>query len=228
MHYYVADTETTSAKPTAGVVEVGWIKIDEDFNILEQHESLIDPGQPISPSASGIHGLVYEDVKDSPTLAEYFSEPTCFGRKLAGPAALIGHRISFDRQFLEPYIEGPIYELDTLRWVRNLHPEAEDHKLSTCKYLFNLPRGGVAHRVMSDVMDAYWLLRYIADSTRMSLPQLVENSQGPLTVHFMPFGKHKGETIDKVPVGYIKWALREMELDIDLKHALTARARGDA
>jgi exodeoxyribonuclease X len=208
------------------VCEIGWIRIGEDWGILEQVESLIDPEQPISPSASGIHGLTNEDVAASPTLDEFFTLDAvgCYGKRLPGPVVLIGHRIGFDRPAFEPYVDGEVLELDTLRYVRQMYPDMDDHKLSTCLYALGLPRDfGAAHRVMADVMVAYHLAKHIAERINLTLPQLVAHAQAPMTVHSLPFGKHKGEPLEKVPRSYLSWALNNMKLDPDYVHSINAR-----
>ena len=219
MIYLVADTETSSAKDDRGVCEIGWIQIDESWNIIQQVESLIDPQQAISPSASGIHGLTNEDVADSPTLEEFFTRtdvPGCYGKRLQGPVVLIGHRIGFDRPAFEPYVDGELFELDTLRYVRRLYLDMDDHKLATCVYALGLPRNfGEAHRVLNDVMWAYHLARHVAERMGLSLPQLVAHAQQPMRVVSLPFGKHRGEPIESVPRSYLAWARANMQLDQD-------------
>lgn len=225
MKYFVADTETTDASDNRGIVEIGWVDLDESWAILSFHESLIDPQKPISPSASGVHGLIYDDVKDSPTLDEFFSlnGPDCYGTRIRGPLTLIGHRISFDTPAFAPYVDGEVFELDTLRFVRWLYPDMDDHKLSTCKYALNLPRdSGVAHRVMSDVMTAYYLAIHIAERLNMTLPELAARAREPLPVHSLPFGKHKSTPLGEVPRSYLSWALSNMTLDNDYVCAIKA------
>lgn len=226
MKYLVADTETTDAADDRGIVEIAWIEVDENWNILNQVESLIDPQKPISPSASGVHGLTYEDVQDSPTLNEFFTldEPGCYGKRLQGPVTLIGHRVSFDRPAFEPYIDGEVLELDTLRFSRWLYPDADDHKLSTLLYALNLPRdSGAAHRALADVLTAYHLARHVADRLNMTLPELAERGRLPIPVASLPFGKHKSQPLETVPRSYLNWLLgSDMKLDDDYLHTIKA------
>lgn len=226
MIYLVADTETSSAADDRGVCEIGWIEIDENWNILNQVESLIDPQKSISPSASGVHGLTYDDVQDSPTLDEFFTldEPGCYGRRIQGPVTLIGHRISFDTPAFKPYVDGEIFELDTLRFVRWLYPDADDHKLSTCKYMLDLPRdSGAAHRVMADIITAYNLAKHVADRLNMTLPELAARAREPIPVASLPFGKHKSQPLETAPRSYLNWLLgSDMKLDDDYLHAIKA------
>lgn len=219
----VADTETTSADPDRGVCEVGWAEIDRDFKVLDERQSLIDPEKKIASAASGIHGLTNDDVANSPTLAEYFSEddPTCYGRKIQGPAIVVGHRISFDTHTMAPHIDGEIFEVCTLRWARRLYPHAGDHKLSTLMFELGLPRPQGAHRVMSDVYSAMYLVQHICERVGVDIVELARMSQQPFLVEVMPFGKNKGAAFKDVPRSYLAWMKREMkDLDIDIKHTL--------
>ena len=222
--YILLDTETSGLPPNAGVCEVGWLELSESGTWIKQVDSLIDPECPISSSASGVHGIVDEDVQNSLTLAEFFSEssPTCYGQKITGdPVVLIGHRVSFDRRFVEPFIDGPILECCTLRWVRSLYPYMEDHKLSTTKYALGLRKdAGDAHRVMADVWVTYDLLHHIMGRLSCTLPELVAKSQEPMMLTFMPFGKHKGQLFSEVPRSYLQWMQRELK-DLDIDQAYT-------
>jgi DNA polymerase III epsilon subunit-like protein len=220
--YIICDTETTGAKDNDTICEIGWVQIDQDFNILEQVESIIDPQQMISPSASGVHGLTNEDCEDYPTIEEFFSldHPSCYGRKILDPVVLINHRVGFDHARIKPYFPNVVQELDTLRWARRLYPDSDDHKLSTLIYALGLPRSSGAHRVMADVMTAMHLAKHLCDRTGMTLRQLAEASAEPFLVTYMPMGKHKGELIEKVPSSYMRWMLANMDLDPDLKYSV--------
>lgn len=221
--YLFLDCETTGAGPTDTACEVGWIRTDGEFNILETVESLIDPEQLIGPSASGIHGLVNADVENSPTIKEFFTvdDPSCYGKLLPADSVVVGHRISFDMRFVGPYFEAPPQEVCTLRWVRKLYPDMDDHKLSTCGFALNLPRSAGAHRVLADVMSAYHLCKHICDRTGYTLQQLAEASAAPMEIHTFPFGKHKGTAFRQVPKSYLRWALENMKgLDMDMRYSI--------
>lgn len=222
-HYYFADTETTGVDPSATACEIGWIKTDENFKVLEQVESIVDPEQMISPAASGIHGLVWDDCKSYPTLKEFFTEddPSCHGKLLEAPAVIIGHRIAFDVRFLGPYFKQPPAELCTLRWARKLYPDADNHQLSTLIFALDLPRSEGAHRVMADIWSAYYLCKHICDRTGYTLGQLAKASLAPMEVPVLSFGKHKGTPFREVPKSYLGWMRREMkDLDADIKYTI--------
>lgn len=216
VRYFVVDSETTDAGPTASACELGFIEIDENFNVLQEVESLIDPEQMISPGASGIHGLTNKDVENSPTIQEWFTvdDPACYGKLLEGPVVVIGHRVSFDVRFFGPYIPNIVQELCTLRYARTLYPNSPDHKLSTLLYALDLPKSAGAHRVMADVYSAYHLCKHICERTGLSLRQLAEHAAEPMEVLLMPFGKWKDTPFSEVPKSYLRW-MRENMKDLD-------------
>lgn len=222
VRYFVADTETTGVGPDDKVVELGWVEIDEEYNILGEIESLIDPERFIAPEASAVHGLVNSDVESSPTIEEFFSleDPACYGQKIDSPMVLIGHRIAFDERFMKPYFTNIVQQLCTLRWFRRLYPNSGNHQLSTAIYALDLPRSSGAHRVMGDVMTAYHLCKHISERTGLNLRQLSEASADPMEIAVMPMGKHKDQPISSVPSSYLGWMLNNMDLDFDLKYSV--------
>ena len=219
----VADTETTDATPERGVCEVGFVFVDKLGNVLSEHESLIDPQKPISPAASGVHGLTNDDVADAPTLAEFFSDAGegCYGGKLKGPIVIIGHRIGFDTHTLKDHVDGEIFELCTLRWIRRLYPDMDNHQLSTAMFALGLPRPKDAHRVMSDVYSALYLAKHIAERVGVDLLELARLSQEPFELARYPFGKWKGHPFSDVPKSYLRWARDNLtDIDQDLQHTI--------
>lgn len=219
MHYYFLDTETSGISEADAVCEIAWVETDENFNALSEHQSILDPVVMINPSASGVHGLTNKDCEMYPTLAEYFSadDPSCYGKKLAGPSVVAGHRCGFDLRFVAPHFDEPPQPLDTLRWVRKLYPDMDNHQLSTCIFALDLPRSAGAHRALADVYSAMHLCRHICDRTGYTLQQLAEASKQPMEIAVMPFGKNKGLPMKDVPRSYMRWAKENMvDLDPDL------------
>jgi DNA polymerase III epsilon subunit-like protein len=217
MRYLILDTETTGTDEGAKAVELGWLEIDEDFNIIDQHETLLDPQCMIAPAASAVHGLVLDDLKDSPTIEEYFSvdDPSCYGKPFTDPCVLIGHKVSFDYRFVKAYFNVQAL-LCTLLWSRRLYSDMDNAKLTTMSYALGLPRPTDAHRVLSDCTTAYYLLRHIAERTGISLPQLVEASKEPRALPTVPFGKHAGKPWHDLPAPYLRWMSDAISDDLDI------------
>jgi DNA polymerase-3 subunit epsilon len=110
------DTETTGV--VAGVdraCQVGLARFENgkcvDSNVCE-----INPGIPIPPEATAIHGIVDAQVADAPTIAEFFADPrTVQLLEGAQPAA---YNAPFDRQFVPPFGDWTWPWLDSLSIVR--------------------------------------------------------------------------------------------------------------
>lgn len=220
IRWIVIDTETTSATTSAGVCEFAFAEIDENFNILIEHTSLIDPEKPITASASGIHGIVDEDVVDSPTLAEYMymvhETPP-----LEGQVVIIGHNVQFDMRYIGPYVPNQVGQICTLRLARRFLPDAENHKLQTLMHALKLQRRG-SHRADSDVFTTIGLLQHLAGVSGKNLPQLLAAMSEAIKVEKMPFGKHKGKLLTDIPPNDRKWLLGLDNLDPDLRRSLEA------
>jgi DNA polymerase III epsilon subunit-like protein len=215
--FITIDTETSGFPPAAGVCEFAYAELDEGFNIILEDNSLIDPEMPISASASGVHGIVDEDVVDSPTLAEYMYMVN--DAPLKGNVVIIGHNVDFDLKFIGPYIPNLIGKICTLRLARMYMPDAENHKLSTLMHLLKLPRRN-SHRADSDVFTTVGLLRHLGELSGQTLPELLQAMNNTIKVTKMPFGKHKGEELKAVPSSYRSWLLGTDNLDADLRKSL--------
>lgn len=217
MRYLMLDIESSGLTDQDRAVELGWLEIDEDFNILNEHQTLLDPQCMIAPAASAVHGLVADDLKDAPTIEEYFSvdDPSCFGRKFTDECVLIGHKISFDYRFVKDFfnVQGL---LCTLLWSRRLWSDLDNAKLVTMSYALNLPKPIGAHRVLSDCTTALHLVKHIAERTGLTLPQLVEASKEPRALPTNPIGKHSGKEWSEVPSPYLRWMSDNITDDLDI------------
>lgn len=217
MRFVVGDVETSGLKEDARVVEIAWVEVDDQLNIIDKHHSLIDPEIPISPAASGVHGITNKDVEDAPTLAQFMAgldDP--FGQ---GEIVLVAHNAVFDQRFFKPLIKNFVGSLCTLKMSRLLYPDSEDHKLQTLRYHLGL-EGGDAHSAAGDVRVALGLLRQMCKDTDLSLYEMYERSKQPVMIDRMPFGKHKGTALPDLPPGYVKWLRGLDSLDDNLRWSL--------
>jgi exodeoxyribonuclease X len=52
-----------------------------------------------------------------------------------------------------------------------------------------------------------------------AVPKMIEVSKNPVFYRRMPFGKHKGLKIEKVPLDYLQW-LAGTNLEVDLRYTI--------
>lgn len=213
--YLLFDCETSDIGPTSKMVELAWIEVDEHMNVLEEVHSRLDPEVPISPGASGVHGLVNDDLKDEPTVEQFFS--IVRPGKVEGNVVMVAHNAPFDRRYFAPWCENLVGTIDTLRLARRYMPEAVNHKLATLKFEFGLGREE-AHTALGDVRTLFRLTQLLIEKSGMALPELHKDSYQPLYVHAMPFGKHRGQPTADLPSDYLKWLSGLPDLDPDLRY----------
>lgn len=214
MRIIIGDVETSGLGEDAGVVEVAWVETDDQLNVKSSAYSLIDPGVPISPSASGVHGITAADVMGMPSMVEFMGDALAEGDVL-----LVAHNVAFDERFFGPHIGNLVGTLCTLKMARLLYPDAENHKLQTLRYTLGID-GGEAHSASGDVAVLHELLKRMLDDSSMTLAQFYELSQRPVLIENMPFGKHKGLPLRDLPSGYRKWLLALDNLDDNLRYSL--------
>ena len=210
MKFIVVDTETTGLGEGSKICEVAWAEIESDFNVLSEFHTIVDPEQEICCSAAGVHGIRTEHTKGFPKIEEIeFPE---------GEICLIGHNVGFDYNYLKDYMDVKI-TCDTLILARRLLPESPDHKLQTLVCYCDLQENP-SHRAIYDVRSCLGLLDYMAEGSELSLEELINWSNTPVLVDVMPFGKHKGMPISKLPESYIRWLSSLDSLDIDMEYTV--------
>ncbi len=145
------DTETTGMSPTDGhrLVEVARVAV-VNGGLGEEWSSLLQPGRPIPPDASRVHGITDAMVKDAPPAADV-------GRALRTACAdlpLVFHNAPFDLPFLvalfrdagAPPLLNPI--IDTLGLARGLFGTGSN-ALGALAQRLQLP-AETAHRALGD------------------------------------------------------------------------------
>ena len=218
--YLVNDVETVGlnppAAPASGVVEIAWATIDPiTLEITDEFVSRVNPGCPIDPRASAVHGITDENVMFCKPLSEVFAPE--------GPTISIGHNTSFDIKFLSPHYENLAGSLCTLALARQYIKDAPNHKLGTLVQHLGLA-GGKAHSALGDVHSTVQLLRVLVDKAGRDLPTLVAAARKAKNVLVMPFGKYKGQQVLTLPKDYIQWFVKQ-EIDKDLRLSLEQALR---
>jgi len=209
--YLVIDTETTGLISPVKPVELAWIHIDEEMNVLDEQVHRINPLLPISEGASAIHNIFDSDIALCPPVEEIVGF-------LPQPFVAIGHNISYDLRVLAPYVEwcGEICTLAlSRRWVKG----TSNHKLSTLKAELKLSEQA-SHSALGDTRTVLELLRLISTLSGRNLPQLLELETLPKMLTVMPFGKHRGKRFDQVPRPYRQWLMAQSDLHKDLRYTL--------
>lgn len=215
MRYIIGDTETTGLGPTRKAVEVALMEVHpETLEVLGAAESIINPEKPIDPSATAIHGITDDQVKDAPTMAQFIER--AFGGPLSGELVLLGYRVGFDLPMLKP-IGNIVKAWDVLVLAQTLVTDSENHKLQTLREHFQLP-GGPAHRAMGDVMTTHQLLQLLLPWSGRSLE--AHCSTPFQVVHRQPWGKHEGTPLILLPSSYKRWLLSLPDLEPNLRRSL--------
>ena len=146
--YVVIDIETTGIGEKHRIVELAGVKFKGD-KVIDVFDTYVDPGMPIPPYATAVHGIRDADVAEAPTIKEimpYFC-------KFIGTSDIVGHNVRFDLDFL--IRNGMNLDLqnrhifDTLALSRKYVMDAPNHKLETMIHWFNI-NADKRHRAKDD------------------------------------------------------------------------------
>ena len=130
--YVVFDTETTGLSPASDeIVQIAAVRLVNCRRLeSEVFDTLVDPGRPIPPGSTDVHGITDSMVKGAPTIAEV-------GRRFhnfAKGAVLIAHNAPFDMEFLRrreveigASFDNPV--LDTVLLSAVVFGQLEQHSL---------------------------------------------------------------------------------------------------
>lgn len=206
----VLDTETSGLEEPIGVCEIGMVELDPTtLSEVGRHRSLIDPECRISFGAMGVHRITNEMVATEPTLDEYFDQ-VLNGHFADRDVLIVCHNAAYDFPKVKHKFGPGSKPLCTLKLIKKLLPDAENHKLATLKFMLGLGRtDGTSHSALDDVEDTADLLRWIVRESGLSLQELYDLQYKPNKVEVMPFGKHKGLPLKDVPLSYWVWLSKQ-------------------
>ena len=211
MRFIYFDLETTGIKTQVDKI----VEIAAYDPVKNKEKSwLVNPGCPIPPEASAIHNITDDMVKDSPTFAEVAKE---FIEFTQGDVALVAHNgLSFDKPFLESElkraeIEVPQWKhVDTLLWARKYRPDLPRHTLQNLREVYGIEANN-AHRALDDVIIMHKVFSYMIDDLSEEMVYKLISIRPKVTT--MPFGKHQGKDLEKVPKDYLSWLHQNGALD---------------
>jgi len=214
MKFLICDVESTGLHPppapASGVVEVAYLELDMNtLEILDEGYSRVQPGCPIHPEASKVHGITDADVIHAPKLGEVY--------KFEDPVIHSGHSAAFDLKFLAGQYDNLIGSLCTLALARQYIHDSPNHKLGTLVDHLGLPKGQ-AHNALADCHMTRHLLIHIIENSGRDLKAHIAAARKPKVVMQMPFGKYKGQKIATLPRWYIDY-FADKEIDPDLRYS---------
>lgn len=156
------DTETTGLELRRGdtVISIGACRIvNARLLASDVFDVRVDPGKPIPPASTAIHGLTDSDVSGAPPLPVLLPR----FRNYIGDAVVLAHNAAFDLLALQPpgasvTLDMPV--LDTLLISRALDESLDGHDLDTLadRYSLRFPPG-TRHTALGDarVTAELWL-----------------------------------------------------------------------
>jgi len=177
----IVDTETTGTDPAVDkVIELAVVVFEycresgAVGRVLGTYDGLEDPGQPIPPESTAIHGITDAMV------AGKRIDDAAVARLLEGVGIVIAHNAAFDRKFLEPRL--PIFA--SLHWgcswqeVPWSEAGIESSKLEYLAYRHGFFYEG--HRAEVDCLALLEVLRQpFADSGVSALKLLLDSAREP-------------------------------------------------
>lgn len=228
MNFIAHDYETTGTdQATCGVVQSAIVIADIDilgnWEIVAQEVALHNPGCPIPAGASRVHGIYDNDVAHldnfeinlMPTYDQAMSE--------FSPQGVIGYNsIKFDNVIARRVgMPEGLVEIDMMVAANRLMSRGKLERarlVDAYEALTGKPAEN-AHDALADVIMTLELIQPVMREMNFgSLPDLIGWLEKPEVNPdmSMPFGKHKGLPVSKVPKGYLRWLMGKGGLTQDL------------
>lgn len=202
------DVETTGLSPSSdAVVEVACLVTCAGREV-EAFSTLVNPGRPIPPPASAVHGIMDADVIGAPPLAQVVPKL----RTLCESAVIVAHNARFDLGFLPHLADRPT--ICSMRLAQMLLPEAPNHKNQGLRQYLGVsdPRlsGTAAHRALADVIVTHLIFReclnrHLAAGGADDVAALITQLGQTRSSRNFTFGRYRGQSIDSVPTDYLTW-----------------------
>lgn len=203
------DTESTGLNILADrIIEIA---VYDPASPNDPFVSLINPEISIPQDSIMIHGITDDMVSNQPVFSEVFLNL----KKYCGDKCyLIAHN---NNKFDEPIMRAEAKRcnveipetwefLDSKVWSTTYRSDLKSHSLQNLREYFGIEKN-TAHRALDDTVILYKIFDIMTgdltiDYIASKITILPENA-------IMPFGKHKGQLISKLPTRYINWLYEE-------------------
>ncbi len=171
------DTETTGLSPETGgkICEIA-VSVSLGGRVVDEFSTLLNPGIPISPEVTAIHGITNEMVKNAPSFADVL--PRLLG--LLDNSVIVAHNADFDIAFIRAEFAAcgmrfpPYPVVDTLKLARKSGKFARNRLGLIAEELGISCQGW--HRAMADTKMAeqifYYFLTILSKQGVTTLEQL--------------------------------------------------------
>lgn len=219
LRLFYCDTETTGLAGKA--CEFALLETDWDLNILDKTQTYLNPGIPMEPGATKINGLKDEFLQQFPLEEDWVAS---IGGPLQNPVLFMAHNVRFDKphyaRLLMPNIAKAVCSLE---YARRLLPHKPprgplNHKLGTLAEYFGIVFEGEAHEALADCVVGVKVMKKLLELGGSTLRE--QAALGIVTIHWMPWGGHKGTPLVNLPYSYVQWLRGLPDLDESLRYSL--------
>ncbi|HST05510.1 MAG TPA: exonuclease domain-containing protein [Chloroflexia bacterium] len=202
--YAVIDVETTGLSVRTGdrICEVA-VVVGRGGVIVDQLQSLVNPGRSISRGAAAVNGISDRMVQNAPTFRKL--APDLLQILGADNTVLVGHNSSFDLSFISAELRQAGYEppnkpvLDTLALARRCYSFGSN-RLGHVAQSLGIQTSGL-HRALADATITWHVLkRFLWDLEARGITTLADMlaEQGSLT-------SMNGWNLGKMPKPLMEW-----------------------
>jgi DNA polymerase-3 subunit epsilon len=160
------DTETTGLLPGSRMVELAVVLFDgADGRVVDTYQTLVNPGMPIPPHVTEIHGITDERVKHAPTAKEALEG---LYRVVADEIGFIAHNARYDAGIIAwdaARLAAPVNPMRPVTCTLEIAKAIKttrNNRLDTLIEFYGMTRKGEAHRALSDAhacKDYYMLVQ---------------------------------------------------------------------
>ncbi|WP_024790855.1 MULTISPECIES: 3'-5' exonuclease [unclassified Lebetimonas] len=233
MKIIILDTETTGNREEDKIIQLSFLVMNRNLEIEEIHDTLANPGIPISFEAMAVHHITNEMIEDKSKLK--FTDVYKRLKELNSPEnVVVIHNAEFDLEMLKKEGFNPFFQvIDTFRILKHLIKESK-YSLQYNRYALGLYKKEKeicekynikinAHDALGDVVVLGLLLQYLVKEFDKTVDELIELTKKPVLYDKFYQGKYKYENIRDILIkdpDYIEYMLSLTDLDPDVKYSI--------